>query len=142
MLRAVFDTNVLVSSVLLNESKPAQAIRAWREQRYLLVTSPALIRELRSTLGYEHIRRKYNLTERDVDEVIALLENDAIIVPGVADVWGAVPNDPDDAHVLACAVDGQVDVIVSGDHDLLDLGVFKNIPIVTVRDFLDLLPGG
>jgi uncharacterized protein len=141
MLRAVFDTNVLVSSVLLREGKPAQAIQAWREQRFLLVTSPALIRELRSTLSYERIRRKYNLTESDVDDVVALLDNDAIIVPGVADVWGAVPNDPDDDHVLACAVDGQADVIVSGDRHLLDLGSYNNIPIITVREFLDLLPG-
>jgi uncharacterized protein len=141
MLRVVLDTNVLVSSVLLREGKPAQAIQAWREQRFLLVTSPALIRELRSTLSYERIRRKYNLTESDVDDVVALLDNDAIIVPGVADVWGAVPNDPDDDHVLACAVDGQADVIVSGDRHLLDLGSYNNIPIITVREFLDLLPG-
>lgn len=140
MLRAVFDTNVLVSSVLLKEGKPAQAVQAWREQRFLLVTSPTLIRELRSTLGYERIRRKYNLRESDVDDVVALLDNDAIIVPGVADVWGAVLDDPDDDHVLACAVDGKADVIVSGDHHLLDLGMYKNIPIVTVRQFLNLLP--
>jgi predicted nucleic acid-binding protein len=31
-------------------------------------------------------------------------------------------------------------VIVSGDHHLLDLGMYKNIPIVTVRQFLNLLP--
>jgi putative PIN family toxin of toxin-antitoxin system len=141
MLRAVLDTNILVSSILLREGKPAQAIQAWREQRFLLVTSPALIRELRSTLGYDRIRRKYNLTESDVDDVVALLDNDAIIVPGVADVWGAVPDDPDDDHVLACAVDGQADVIVSGDNHLVDLGSYKNIPIITVREFLELLPG-
>jgi predicted nucleic acid-binding protein len=50
MLRVVLDTNVLVSSLtpvlvsaLLREGKPAQAIQAWREQRFLLVTSPTLI---------------------------------------------------------------------------------------------------
>jgi predicted nucleic acid-binding protein len=43
MLRVVLDTNVLVSSALLREGKPAQAIQAWREQRFLLVTSPTLI---------------------------------------------------------------------------------------------------
>lgn len=139
MLRAVFDTNVLVSSVLLKAGKPAQAIQEWRKQRFLLIISPTLIRELRSTLGYDRIRRKYNLTDKDVDDIVALLDNDALIVSGVADVWGAVPDDPDDDHVLACAVDGEADVIVSGDHHLLDLGVYRDIPIITVRDFLDLL---
>ncbi len=139
MLRVVFDTNVLVSSVLLKAGKPAQAIQAWREQRFMLITSPTLIRELRGTLGYKRIRRKYNLTDRDVDDIVALLGNEAIIVPGVADVWGAVPLDPDDDHVLACAADGQADAIVSGDHHLLDLGVYRGIPIISVREFLGLL---
>jgi putative PIN family toxin of toxin-antitoxin system len=139
MLRAVFDTNVLVSSVLLKAGKPAQAIQEWRKQRFLLIISPTLIRELRSTLGYDRIRRKYNLTDKDVGDIVALLDNAALIVPGVADVWGAVPDDPDDDHVLACAVNGEADVIVSGDHHLLDLGAYRDIPIITVRDFLDLL---
>jgi predicted nucleic acid-binding protein len=40
---------------------------------------------------------------------------------------------------LACALDGQADVIVSGDHHLLDLGVYRDIPIITARQLLDQL---
>lgn len=140
MLRAVFDTNIIVSSVLTKAGKPAQAVQAWREQRFLLIISPALMGEVRSTLGYDRIRCKYNLSERDIDGIVALLAKDTFVVPGVADVWGAVPADPSDEHVLACAIDGQADVIVSGDKHLLDLGTYQGIPITVVRDFLDLLP--
>jgi len=43
----------------------------------------------------------------------------------------AVIADPDDDHVLACAVAAVADVIVSGDTDLLDLAMYQGIPIVT-----------
>jgi len=44
--------------------------------------------------------------------------------------------DPDDLHVLACAVGASADAIVSGDHDLLALKSFQGIPILTVREML------
>lgn len=47
--------------------------------------------------------------------------------------------DPQDAHVLATALSGAVDSIVSEDKGLLDLGEYEGIPIVTAATFLDLL---
>jgi predicted nucleic acid-binding protein len=41
--------------------------------------------------------------------------------------------------VLACALDGQADLIVSGDRHLLDLGEYQGIPILTAREFLERL---
>lgn len=140
MLRAVFDTNVIVSSVLVKAGKPAQAVQAWRQQRLLLIISPALIAEVHGTLASDRIRHKYHLSEKDIDDIVLLLSRDAFVVPGIAEVWGAVPADPSDEHVLACAIDGRADVIVSGDRHLLDLGTYQDIPIMVVRDFIDLLP--
>ena len=62
-----------------------------------------------------------------------------IFVSGEADVIGAVPDDPDDEIILACAIDGKADLIVSGDRHLLDLDEYRGAPIVTVRDFLNRL---
>ncbi|MBV7331617.1 putative toxin-antitoxin system toxin component, PIN family [Chloroflexi bacterium TSY] len=137
MLRVVLDTNLFVSSILVTHGLPAQAIQQWRERRYLLITSPALIAEIRHTLGYERIRRKYHVTDDDVEALTKLLQKDALVVPGTADVWGAIPDDPDDEHVLACAIDGQANLIASGDRHLLALGDFRTIPIVPVRTFLE-----
>lgn len=47
--------------------------------------------------------------------------------------------DPDDAHVLACAVAVKADAIVTGDNDLLSLGSFEGIPIIRAADALKLL---
>lgn len=139
MLRVVLDTNLFVSSALVGEGLPAQAIDAWRAYRYVLIVSPAIMAEIARTLRYDRIRRKYDLTEADVDQLLTVLSVDAVVVPGQADVSGSVPDDPDDEAILACAVDGEADVIVSGDQHLLALGSFREIPVLTVRAFLDRL---
>jgi len=139
MLKATLDTNVFVSSLLVKTGLPAQVLNAWRERRYVLVTSPASVAEIRATLNYPRIRRKYPIPDEDIQQLITLLEQDALAVPGDADVAGAVPADPADEQVLACAVVAGADVIVSGDRHLLDLGAYCGIPILTVREFLERL---
>jgi uncharacterized protein len=139
MWRVVFDTNLFVSSILVKKGLPAQALQAWRERRFLLIVSPAIIREIRHTLNYDRIRRKYQLTGEDVDGLTLLLEKDALLVAGTAAVSGAVPEDADDEQILACAVDGEANFIVSGDRHLLNLGQFAHIPIIPVREFLERL---
>lgn len=47
--------------------------------------------------------------------------------------------DPSDNMFLAAALEGDVDFIVSGDHHLLEMKAFQGIPILTAREFLDLL---
>ena len=140
MLRVVFDTNLFVSCLLVKNGLPAQALDAWRAHRFLLVTSPAIMAEVSATLGYERIRRKYGVTDEDVDQLLELLAADAVIVPGQSDVAGSVPDDVDDEIVLSCAVDGQVNVVVSGDQHLLALGTFRGIDIITIRQFMERLP--
>ncbi len=140
MLKVVPDTNVVVSSILVKKGLPAQMLDLWREQRYLLVTSPLIIAEIRATLDYPHIRRKYALTDADVEQLVALLQQDTLLVSGHAEVRGAIPKDPADEKILACAVEAGADYIVSGDRHLLDLGIYQGIPILTVRQFLERLP--
>jgi putative PIN family toxin of toxin-antitoxin system len=141
MLRVVLDTNVFVSSLLVREGPPARVLDAWREQKYLLVTSPPLIAEIRNALAYPHIRHKYAVTDEDIDQLITLLERDALLVPGNPEgAAGSVLDDPADEAVLACALDAQADLVISGDHHLLDLVEYQGIPILTVREFLERLP--
>ncbi len=139
MHRVVLDTNIFVSSILVKTGFPAQAIQAWHDRQYVLLTSPILMSEIEHTLSYKRIRRKYNITDTDVADLLSLLQHDALVVPGHFTVEGAVPDDPDDDFVLACAVEGEANLIVSGDNHLLTLATYQGIPIVTVREFLQIL---
>ncbi len=139
MLRVVLDANQFVSSLLVKVGLPAQVLEAWRAGAYQLIVSPAIMEEVEHTLGYERIRRKYNISQAAVQHLIQELANSALVVAGLSDVAGAVSEDPDDEIVLACAVDGGADLIVSGDHHLLDLGSYREIPILSTRAFVEQL---
>ena len=138
MLRVVVDTNVFVSSLLNKLGTPARLIDAWRERKFLLLTSDALIAEILEVLRLPRIREKYRLLPEEIEQLASLLAQDGLMVSGHLDVKGSVV-DPDDEMVLACALEGQADYIVSGDAHLLELGEFAGIPILTVRQFLDRL---
>lgn len=136
MLRVVLDTNVFVSSMLVKAGIPAQVLDAWRAGRFELVISPSIVAEIRAVLAYPRIRRKYAIDNDDVEQLADLLEHDALFVSGNADVSNVIPADTTDEKILACAIDGQADLIVSGDPHLLDLGEYRQIPILSVRQFL------
>jgi uncharacterized protein len=141
MLRVVLDTNVFVSGLLSRGGAAARVLDAWRERRYILATSPAIIAEIQAVLNYPHIQAKYAILEEDINQFIAILNQDALLVPGKTRVAGIIPADPKDEKFLVCALESQADLIVSGDHHLLELGVYQDIPIVTIRQLLDQLPG-
>ena len=119
MLRVVIDTNVIVSGIISRKGAPAEILNAWRERHFLLFISPAIVAEVRSVLGYARIREKYTLSDQEIDQMISLLEHDAMLVPGIADVAGSLPADPQDEMFLACGVDEVADVIVSADDKIL-----------------------
>ncbi len=139
MLRVVIDTNVIVSGILSRKGAPAELLNIWRERRFLLLSSSDIVAEVRAVMQYPRIRHKYNISDDEIEQTITLLEHDALLVAGDSNVVGSVLHDPQDEMFLACALDGLADVIVSGDHHLLDLGVFRDIPIITARQLLDQL---
>lgn len=58
-------------------------------------------------------------------------------VVGPANVPAVILADPDDDHVLACALAAQAELIVSGDPDLLNLKSYQGIPIVGTAEALE-----
>ena len=61
---------------------------------------------------------------------------DTALVPGAITV-NAVPDDPDDDIIIACAIEAEADMIISGDQHLLSLGSYQGIPIIRAVDFLN-----
>jgi putative PIN family toxin of toxin-antitoxin system len=137
VIRAVFDTNLLVSYLLTHRPPIATLIdRHPAQEDLVLVTAPGLLEELDHVLRYPRLQRYYSEAERT--RFVALL----MALAEVVDLPETIPRicrDPDDDQVIACAVVGQADVIVSGDRDLLALEQVGRIPVLSAAQFLEML---
>jgi putative PIN family toxin of toxin-antitoxin system len=141
MLRVVLDTNVLVSSVLSKKGAPAVLMQAWSDRLFDLVISETIIAETKRVLSGHRLKQPYNISDDRIVRLVELLRKNSILVPGSAAVAGAVPADPSDEMFIAAALDGNADVIVSGDKDLLEIESFRGVAIITPRQFLDQFQG-
>ena len=130
--RAVFDTNILISGYLW-KGPPRQAIEKVRDKEWTLLVSKDTVAELIRVLAY----RKFGLSPEEIQPIIEDLLRISETVEVTTKV-AAIRADLTDNMFLALAVDGRAEVIVSGDHHLLDLRQFTGIPIVRVRRFLQL----
>lgn len=137
-LRAVLDTNVLVSGLISDHSPPRQLVDAWLDGRYTLVTSLHQAEELSHVLAYPRIAGRLHLSDAEVDLILAALLSQGQVVSGTLQLPG-VTRDPKDDPLVACAVEGAADFLVSGDRDLLDLGAIENTRMVTPREFMQIL---
>lgn len=129
-LRVVLDTNVLVSAFQFPSGTAATLWDALGADRYVLISSPAIIKELASIL-----RQTFAWQEAAVQGTLRLTVRKAEVVNPTS-IPDAVPHDPDDNHIIACALAGHADLIVTGDKDLLQLKEYRGIPIVRTMDFV------
>jgi putative PIN family toxin of toxin-antitoxin system len=135
-VRVVLDTNVYIS-IFTNPKGQLGAI--WNHGlsgTYTLLISPAMVAELANVL-----REKFHWPE---DAITARAKRFAriatIITPHI--VRNVIANNPADNHILACALSGHADLIVSGDRrHLLPLKEYQGIPIIRPIDFLRMLGG-
>jgi len=134
LIRAVLDTNIVISALLF-EGPVQTVVSAWQRQGFVLLASQALVAEYVRVLHYP----KFRLT---TEEIRVLVADDLLpfITPvKVTKTPRVIRTDPADNHVLACAVAGRAQVIVSGDHHLLELTQYHTIPILSLREFLQRL---
>ncbi len=137
-MRVVLDTNQHISAIIRPNGNPAQLVQLWRIGRLELAISPPLLEEFKDVAHRPRIQQKYNLSDADIANYFAALRTYAIVVPGTITVE-VVPDDPADNFVIACAVEAEADVIISGDQHLLSLTSYKGIPIIKAADFLSSL---
>ncbi len=135
MQKIVLDTNVLISGVIAS-GYSAAILDALRKGQIELVTSAHLLEEFGEVISRRRIARKYPQAAQEADALLDFLRAFASLVPGIPGPEH-VSADRDDDFVLACALDGGVDFIVSGDPHLLDLKSYKNIPILSPREFVE-----
>lgn len=128
-MRLILDTNVVVAALLYHGS-PNRLLQTVVDGRASCVSSPLLLAELRRVLHYPQLARRIALLAVEPAILAERYEHVAELVDS-PDIPRTVPTDPDDDHVLACALAARADLIVSGDKDLLSLGSFEGIRIVS-----------
>lgn len=134
MIRAVLDTNVVVSALLFS-GPPSRLISAWQSGRLRLVVSAPILDEYIRVLAYP----KFKLTNTEIrglleEELIPFIETVTAVPTNIPDL-----RDPDDAKFITCAVAAGVRWLVSGDDDLLSLHHVESVDILSVTAFLQQL---
>ena len=133
-LRVVLDTNVFVSAFLSrNPTSPTQElIQRWLNDEYILLVCDALVDEVIEKLAEREI------DQERIIELVQLLDRLAewVDVPPEA-VSPVVQADPDDDVILACAVLGETDYLVTYDPHFDPLGgEYKGVKITKALPFL------
>lgn len=140
-MRVCLDTNLIVSGLSVGTrqtqvSPPARLLELWFAGRFTLVTSNWQLAEFARVSRYERVRARLPA------HVAGRFVNVARAVGVVVDALPveAISNDPDDDFIIATAVNGQADVLASGDlADVLKLKSIGRVQILSARELLDLL---
>lgn len=132
MLKVVFDTNIFISA-LHWEGTPWEIYERWLEDEFHLATSKEILSELGRVLEEE-----FDWAAEEAQELCSLISK--LAEPTIPkQKLHVITDDPEDNKILECALASQVDYIISGNKHLLKLGEYKDIQIITARQFLDLL---
>lgn len=128
-VRVVLDTNILVSALVYG-GNPIKVLLFALNKRIQVITSPILLSELTDIIS-----KKFPLSLEDMHLLEKEMQKNFVIVHP-SKILNIV-RDEDDNRVLEAAVAGKCNFIITGDQDLLDLGKYENIRIVTPSQFLD-----
>ena len=130
-MRVVLDTNAIVSALLFSGIS-SELVSLWQKGLITLLLSREILDEYLRVFSYP----KFELTEEEIKELIQeeILPYAEVIKPKRR--LRVVQCDPSDDKFIECAVAGKARVIISGDKNLLSLGRYRQIRILSPAKFL------
>ena len=138
-MRVVLDTNILIGALITKGTPPDSLYQAWLRGDIELVTSTAQLTEIDNVLFRPRLQKYVDADEASV--IVQDMGTRALVLDEIPVV--NLSPDPKDNPILATAIAGKVDLIISGDkkHILL-LKDVEGIPVVTAREALERLRSG
>ena|SRR3989338_9265543 len=130
-MRVVLDTNVLIAAFATQGICHLILESILTHHEFIL--SPGILKEIESVL-----KRKINIPHAKRQEIIKFLKDQSILLEDKT-ISALSCRDPDDIKVLALAIQGKVDFLITGDDDLLILKKVRQVPIISPREFWDRL---
>lgn len=126
-VRVLYDTNIFISALVSNGSCRVLLHMALGKE-VIAVTSPALLEEL-----FGKLVGKFSYTQLEANAVLGDIRSSFFVVH--PDFVLKIQNDDPDNRVLEAAIAGGCRYIVTGDKELLELGIYERIRIFTPRQF-------
>jgi uncharacterized protein len=135
LVRAVIDTNILVSALVFSRGGLSRFRQLWQDEKFTPLVSKLTVTELIRVLAYP----KFKLTSTDREDLLADYLPFCETVQMPSELPQIPPcRDPYDDPFLHLALFGQADYLVTGDRDLLTLVDVFSCPIVTAEHFLEM----
>ena len=132
----VLDTSVWISGVFFRRGIPASILRAWRDRRFEIVVTSETLAELERKLR-EKVA-EFGADPALAEEWVTYVRTFARAAPTTVTASG-VCRDPDDDKFLDAAQSGGASYIVSSDHDLQVLGEYRDVKVLSPREFAEWL---
>ena len=130
----VLDTGILIGALITKGTPPDRLYEAWCQAKFELVTSQAQLNELSRVVTYPKLQRYIKPLE--ANQLLVGLKARATVLEQILEV--DYSPDPDDNKIIATAIAGQADYIISGDkRDLLSLKEVERIPIISAREAIE-----
>jgi len=128
--RIIIDTNLWISFLITKDFTKLDEIIFSRQA--ILVFSQELLDEFLEVAKRPKFRRFFSAS--DIEEILETIDEYADFVKVKTKI--EVCRDPKDNFILSLSVDGNVNFLLTGDIDLLDLNKFGETTIITISDFL------
>jgi putative PIN family toxin of toxin-antitoxin system len=130
-VKVVFDTNIFISAFVIPNSKAEQAMIKIIEGSDTLLLSKEIVGEILSVLS-----TKFHRDREAISHVAFYLSDLARMIKPTRKIR-LFKDDPDN-RILECAVSGRADVIVTGDKEILKLGEYEGIRIISLKEYLEM----
>jgi putative PIN family toxin of toxin-antitoxin system len=140
ILKAVIDTSVMISAAFAVEGLAKQLRDMIADNRFVLVTSKPILKELYQVLHYPHIVKRFSPSKDEISAFIALIIEHAVIVKGLYKIEG-ISEDPNDDMFIACAMEADAQYIVSRDPHLRNIKHYCGIQIIDAATFIEKVKG-
>ena len=141
MRRVTPDVQALVQAAVSGTGAAGFILKAWERGDVGFVLCEEIIAEYVNVLQRRSIQQRFlHVNNATIAASATALRQNATLV-AVDEIPSVVPDDPDDNIILACAVEGGAEYVITRDKHLLRLGTHQGIPIVSTEAFAGILRG-
>jgi len=134
----VFDSVTFVSAFITPGGLASELLRLCDDQAELCTAEEILMETREVLLERPHLRRRFSYSEAQVEQFIQMLRAEYRVIAPLPPLHG-VTRDPEDDMIIACAVAAGADYIISRDRDLLDLGGYQDVKIISPKTMMQIL---